>query len=378
MWLPEKQRAITLFMTTNKDFYAVIMAGGGGTRLWPLSRKACPKQMLQVFNGKSLFEIALDRLKGVFEKDHIYVVTIASQVKALSDLAPDIPLENFLIEPMPRGTAAVVAMAAASLQKINPDAVIAILTADHFIENVIDFRDTLISAYKMAKMDVLVTLGIQPTFPSTGYGYIERGEQVNTFEHLNAFKVNAFYEKPSEARAIEFLNDKKFSWNSGMFIWKVDVILAEFKRFMPVLYETIVKLTPLLTLDHLGPEFSEQWTSIKPQTIDYGIMEKSDKVVVIPASTLGWNDVGSWDSLFDVLAPDESGNIIINAQHIGMETSNTMVYSTSKDRMIVTIGAQNMIIVDTPDALLICPRGDSQKIKEVVQYLNEHNYTQYL
>ncbi|MRS05036.1 mannose-1-phosphate guanylyltransferase, partial [bacterium] len=311
-------------MTTNKDFYAVIMAGGGGTRLWPLSRKVCPKQMLKVFDGKSLFEIALERLQGVFDADHIYVVTIASQVEALSLLAPEIPLKNFLIEPMPRGTAAVVAMAAASLKKINPDAVIAILTADHFIKNVVDFRATLESAYQIAKTDVLVTLGIQPTFPSTGYGYIERGEQLNRFEPVKAYKVNTFFEKPSEARAIEFLRNEKFSWNSGMFIWKVDVILEEIKHHMPVLYETINKLTPMLTVDHLGSEFSDHWASIKPQTIDYGIMEKSDRVVVLPASTLGWNDVGSWDSLFDVLEPDLNGNIIINAQHIGMETDNTM------------------------------------------------------
>jgi len=365
-------------MTTNNNFYAVIMAGGGGTRLWPLSRKASPKQMLQVFDGKSLFEIAIERLNGVFEIDHIYIVTIASQVKALSQLAPEIPLENFLVEPMPRGTASVVAMAAASLKKINPDAVIAILTADHFIQNVIDFRRTLQAAYQIAQKDVLVTLGIKPTFASTGYGYIESGKQVDSAGELEAFKVNAFYEKPSQDRANEFVNNHKFSWNSGMFIWKVDVILSEFERYMPDLYATILELTPFLTVDHLGDVFSEKWASIKPQTIDYGIMEKSDKVVVLPARTLGWNDVGSWDSLFEVLTPDSNNNIIINAKHFGIESGNSMVYSTTQDRMIVTIGTQNMIIVDTPDALLICPRGDSQRIKEVVQFLNEHNYTQYL
>jgi mannose-1-phosphate guanylyltransferase len=365
-------------MTINQDFYAVIMAGGGGTRLWPLSRKACPKQMLQVFNGKSLFEIALERLNGVFEIDHIYVVTIAAQVEALSKLAPELPVQNFLIEPLPRGTAAVVAMAAASLEKIDPNAVIAILTADHFIQNVVDFRKTLESAYQMAKKNVLVTLGIQPTFPSTGYGYIESGEQIASFDSIKAYKVNAFYEKPTESRAIEFLRSGKYSWNSGMFIWKVDCILEEFEKYMPNLHETIKNLSPLLMTDHLVPEFTEQWINIKPQTIDYGIMEKSERVVVLPAGTLGWNDVGSWDSLFDVLTPDQNGNIIINARHLGIDTDKTMVYSTLKDRMVVTIGTQNMIIVDTPDALLICPRGKSQKIKEVVQYLTEHNYTQYL
>lgn len=365
-------------MTTEKNFYAVIMAGGGGTRLWPLSRKACPKQMLQLFNGKSLFEIALKRLQGLFDPNHIFVVTVADQVEVLNHLAPELPRGNFLIEPMPRGTAAVVAMAAACIKKIDPDGITAILTADHFIQNVAIFHETLNAACEMAKTNVLVTLGIQPTFPATGYGYIESGEHVNSFEHVKAFKVNAFIEKPSETRAAEFLRNGRFSWNSGMFIWKTDVILEEIKRYMPSLFETIQKLTPLLTKDHSTREFIDLWSAIKPQTIDYGIMEKSDRVVVLPASNLGWNDVGSWDSLFEVLTPDLNGNIVINAQHVGMESDDSLIYSTSKDRLVVTIGAQNMIVVDTPDAVLICPRGESQKIKELVQYLNDHHFTLYL
>ena len=163
-----------------------------------------------------------------------------------------------------------------------------------------------------------------------------------------------------------------------MFIWKVGVILAEIKRYMPALYETIQQLKTYLVVDHGQNEFIKKWSEIKPQTIDYGIMEKSDRVVVLPASSLGWNDVGSWDSLFEVLTPDLNGNIVINANHIGMETNDTLVYSTSKERMVVSIGSQNMIIVDTPDALLICPRGESQKVKELVQYLKENQYTHYL
>ncbi len=365
-------------MTNHDHFYAIIMAGGGGTRLWPLSRKACPKQMLKLFNGKSLFEVALERLHGLFDIQHIFVVTVNDQVDALSRLAPDLPRQNYLIEPMPRGTAAVVAMAAAAIQKMDPEATIAILTADHFIQSVPDFHDTLAYAYEIAQTDVLVTLGIQPTFPSTGYGYIESGEPVSNLEHIKAFRVNAFFEKPTEARAVEFLKNEKFSWNSGMFIWKVNVVLQEIKRYMPPLFETVTKLIPMLMEDHLTPEFIDLWSHIKPQTIDYGIMEKSDRVVVLPASTLGWNDVGSWDSLFEVLSPDLNGNIILNARHVGMETDDSLVFSTSKDRLVVTIGTQNMIIVDTEDATLICPRGESQRIKELVQYLTDHQFTQYL
>ena len=346
--------------------------------MWPLSRKACPKQMLQLFQGKSLFEIALDRLKDLFDPQHIYVVTVNDQVRELSSFAPHIPQENFLIEPMPRGTAAVVAMAASCLHKINPDAVTAILTADHFIENVADFNETLEAAYQMALSGVLVTLGIQPTFPSTGYGYIESGEQVTVFDNIKAYKVNAFIEKPSETRAREFIRNGRFSWNSGMFIWKAEVILQEIKRYMPALYGTIQNLSPHLITNHLGDDFIQHWNSIKPQTIDYGIMEKTDRVVVLPASTLGWNDVGSWDSLFEVLEPDLNGNIVINARHVGKETDDSLIFSTSTDKLVVTIGTKDMIVVDTPDALLICPRGESQRVKELVKYLSENQYTQYL
>ncbi len=365
-------------MNIKQDFYAVIMAGGGGTRLWPLSRKTCPKQMLKLFNGKSLFEIAIERLDGIFDSEHIYVVTVADQVNTLSSLAPNIPLRNFLIEPMPRGTAAVVAMAAASLHKVNPQAVTAILTADHFIQNVADFQETLEAAYEIARADVLVTLGIQPTFPSTGYGYIESGEPAPGFKHVKAYKVNAFVEKPSETRAIEFLRSGRFSWNSGMFIWKAGIILNEIEHYMPVLFQTVKKLTPLLGKDHSSQEFIDLWSAIKPQTVDYGIMEKSDRVVVLPASTLGWNDVGSWDSLFEVLTPDLNGNIVINARYVGSESHDSLIYSTSTERLVVTVGLQNMIIVDTPDAVLICPRGESQRVKELVNYLNENQYTHYL
>lgn len=365
-------------MMNANDYYAVIMAGGGGTRLWPLSRKAFPKQMVPLFDGKTLFEIAVERLDGFFDPNHIFVVTIAEQVKALSELAPQLPVENFLIEPMPKGTAAVIAMASASIKKLNPQAVMAVLTADHFIKNVDAFHQSLTAAYHIAKADVLVTLGIKPTFPATGYGYIENGSQFNNSSNIEAFQVNAFFEKPSEDRAKEFLINGKYNWNSGMFIWKVDNILNDISHYMPELSETIQRLTPMLDQDHSAKEFVELWASITPQTIDYGIMEKSDRVVVLPADSLGWNDLGSWDSMFEVLTADKNGNIIINAKHVGMKTDGTLVYSNSHDQLVVTLGVKNMIVVVTPETVLVCPRGDSQQIKELVQFLKENHYTHYL
>lgn len=359
-------------------YHAVIMAGGGGTRLWPFSRQATPKQMLRLFGERTLFQIAVDRLKGVFDLDHIHVVTIASQAAELEAEVPGIPGKNFLIEPMPRGTASVVAMAAAALQKKDPDAVMAVLTADHFIENIELFERLLNAAYDAALSGHLVTLGITPTFPSTGYGYLEQGEQAGEYHQLAAYKVKAFREKPNEDLAREFLSRGEFTWNSGMFIWKTSVIMEEFTQYMPELSQKIQTLFPELGVDHSTENFKTIWQSIKPETIDYGIMERSRKVIVLPAAGLGWNDVGSWDSIFDVLPCDENGNIVLKAETINLDTSGCLIASDNSARLVVTLGLKDLIIVDTNDAVLICPRHESQRVKELVNFLKANQYTLYL
>lgn len=361
-----------------EHYYAVIMAGGGGTRLWPLSRKSRPKQMLQLNGKQTLFEMAVDRLEGLFSPDHIYVVTVAEQVKALQQLAPRIPVENYLIEPMPRGTASVVGLAAVALHARDPQATMAILTADHFIENVDKFRALLRSAYDLAQQYYLVTLGIQPTFASTGYGYIQRGKPLGEYAGNDAYQVLRFMEKPNEAAAIELVGRGDHDWNSGMFVWRVDRILEEFRQHMPLLIEELDKIARAWNTQQRNDVIKSVWPTIKTETIDYGIMEKAQRVATLPAAGLGWNDVGSWDSLFEVLPTDENGNIIVGAQHIGLNTSNSMVVAETPDRLIVTIGASNLIIVDTGNAILICPRDDAQKVKELVSILKEKGHHQFL
>jgi mannose-1-phosphate guanylyltransferase len=365
-------------MQINNHNYAVIMAGGGGTRLWPLSRKATPKQLLTLFNGKTLFQIAVDRLVGEFPPENVFVVTVAEQAERLSKITPQILQENFLIEPLPRGTAAVVALAAVAIQKKDPQAVMVVLTADHFIKNVDGFISTLQAACECANEKWLVTLGVQPTYPSTGYGYIESGEKIKDYGDHKVFRALRFEEKPDENRAIDFIDSGKYYWNSGMFIWRVEEILKEFAKLMPELHETITRIKACIGVTHDSEVFVREWLGIQPQTIDYGIMEKSDKVVVMPAIDLGWNDVGSWDSLFEVMPADEQGNILITDETITLDSRNSLIYSNEQTKKIVALGVQNMIIVNTPDVLLICPRGESQKVKMLVDYLKTNHYTPFL
>ena len=365
-------------MTNFNDFYAVIMAGGGGTRLWPLSRKKTPKQLVNIIEDVTLFQMSVNRLKGLFSNDHIFVVTIADQAEELQKQAPDIPLENYLIEPFPKGTASVVGYAAAFLKQKNPDAIMAVLTADHFISNIDQFISLLKSGYFAARSGYLVTLGIQPTYPATGFGYIQRGNTIGEFGDTSAFLVKKFKEKPDTDQATQFIFQGDHDWNSGMFIWRVEEILNEFERQMPDLFLILQNLQTAIIDNKLNSVLNDEWGKITPNTIDYGIMEHAKNVAVLPAAGLGWNDVGSWESLFDVKKTDKNGNIIIGAEHLGFETHESLVYSQSKEKLIVTIGMKDTIIIDTGNAILICARDKAQEVKSVVKYLNDRGLEQYL
>jgi mannose-1-phosphate guanylyltransferase len=360
------------------NYYAVIMAGGGGTRLWPLSRRSQPKQMLQLSGDRTLFQMAIDRLIGLFSAERVLVVTVADQAVKLQRICPQIPSQNYILEPMPRGTASVVGLAAIYLHKQDPTASMAVLTADHFIENVHYFRSLLQSAYELAQQDYLVTLGIHPTFPSTGYGYIHRGEKIGDFSGNPAHKVLRFKEKPTEGVASDFIKSGDHDWNSGMFIWKVDRILDEFQLQMPALSSQLDIITSALGTENEGVVIDRIWKKIEPQTIDYGIMENASNVAVLPAIDLQWNDVGSWESLFDVLPGDQNGNVILNAKHIGIDTNGSIICSEQADRLITTIGLENLIIVDTGVSLLVCNREDSQKVRQLVNLLRDTDEGNYL
>jgi len=352
-------------------YYAVIMAGGGGTRLWPLSRKARPKQMLRLIDERSLFQTSVERVDGLFPCDRIYVVTVENQADELREHCPDIPNQNYLIEPMPRGTASVVGLAATAVQKRDPEAVIAILTSDHYIGNEPGFREILAAAYEVAQDDYLVTLGIIPTYPAMGYGYIQQGEWIKKYQGFDAYQVLRFKEKPDESQARLMLESGGHAWNSGMFVWRVDRILEEFARQMPELYSGLQEISHNWGTHQSRATVERIWPRLNEETIDYGIMETASKVAVIPASELKWSDVGSWDSLFDVLPGDQNGNIVMGGQHIGLDTSESLVYVSEEHRLIVTIGVDDLVVVDTGDVLLVCRKDQAQRVRQVVNQLKK-------
>jgi mannose-1-phosphate guanylyltransferase len=357
-------------------YYAVIMAGGGGTRLWPLSRKSRPKQMLSLFGERSLFQTAVRRLEGLFPPERILVVTVQDQAADLQSQAPQIPAENYLLEPLPRGTASVVGLAAVALQARDPQAVMAILTSDHYIGNEERFRQLLATAERVAENDFLVTLGIEPTFAATGYGYIQKGERLDSYNGMEVYRVERFTEKPDEQTARRFLESGDHSWNSGMFVWQVSSILAEFERQMPALFASLQEIFAAWGSTSQKEVIQRVWPQLKSETIDYGIMEGARRVAVIPASGLAWSDVGSWDSLFDLLEGDEEGNIVMGGNHIGLDTHDTLVYVDEEPRLIVTIGVQELVVVDTGDVLLVCHKDQAQRVRQVVNHLkeNDRNY----
>lgn len=357
------------------NYYAVIMAGGGGTRLWPISRRERPKQFMKVSDDKSLFQIAIERLQGLFKNDHIFVVTVASQVESLHNEHPAIPLANYIIEPMPKGTASVVGLAAAYLLDKDPDAVMAVLTADHIIENVPLFHQLLTAGYDRALEGHLVTLGINPTYAATGYGYIHAGEELS---QGNCFAVMQFVEKPDSQTAQRYLKSGNYFWNSGMFIWQADRIMREFEVQMPDLFASLDKIRYHIEKGDDREHIVDIWEKIKPQTIDYGIMEHAPDVVVIPAKDLGWSDVGSWDSLFDFLTADENGNVILAEHVINLDSKNTLYHTEKDDKLVALVDVNDLVIINSEKALLICKKGQTQKIKQIVEQIKKEKKDSYL
>lgn len=354
------------------QIFSIIMAGGGGTRFWPLSRQCKPKQLLNLGGNDAMINETIKRNTAVVSLENTYIVTNQSQGDILKKiLLEGVPHENVLLEPVGRNTAACIAYAASKIHRLHGDSVVGIFPSDAYINEEDEYHNALHLAVKYASSnDSFVALGIRPSFAATGYGYI-RFDKSAAIDGVHF--VEEFVEKPSLERAKEYLKSGSYLWNSGILICRTGVILDNIRRFLPKLYKHIEILSEYYGTELEAEKLNAIYPLLQSISVDYGILERSDDVRVIPGD-FGWNDVGSWDMLSVVFPPDDNGNII-KAEHVGIDTKNTIVYGNS---LITTIGVKNMIIIESGGALLICPKSRAQEVKDIVGLLKEQGKLQYL
>ena len=328
----------------------IILCGGSGTRLWPISRTLMPKQFVKLFDDKSLFQLTVQRNSKVC--DNQYIVSNTEQYFLALDQLEELDKQNnkYLLEPVGRNTAPAIALACMSLPK---DEIVLVTPSDHLIKDEIEYKKVLAQAKELAQENNLVTFGITPTFPETGFGYIE----------AEGLSVKAFHEKPDKQTAQSYLDAKNYYWNSGMFCFKAGVFLDELKKYSPAIYETSLKALNNTSSDTTMTRIKhDNMIAIPDDSIDYAVMEKSSIVKVVP-SDINWSDVGSFDALFEELPKDENNNTI-NKNHISIDSKNNLIYGS--ERKIATVDIEDLIIVDSGDALLISKKGSSQKVKQIV------------
>lgn len=344
--------------------FVVILAGGSGSRLWPLSRSHRPKQLLALAGERSLLQSTFDRNVALVPPERIIVMTEQSHAGGIREQLPEIPPENIIVEPARRGTAGSLGLAAAIIHERDPEAVMASVHSDAHIADADEFRRTLTAAFAAAEQSrQLVLMGIEPTSPSTQLGYIEGGETLDESDGYTVRKVARFVEKPDLPRARQFATSGRHYWNPGVFVWRTDVILGEFARLAPRIHELITEIAHDLGKPSGAETLARLYPTVPIDAIDTGIMEKSDRVAVIPAR-FPWSDIGSWSELFEMLPHDAAGNAI-HGEHVGLGTRDTLVFATS--RRVATIGLTDMVVVETPDVVLVCPRERAQDVKKLVE-----------
>jgi mannose-1-phosphate guanylyltransferase len=356
------------------NHYAVIMAGGRGERFWPKSRKELPKQFLPLVEEKSLLQQSYERVLDFVDQRNILIVTGREHLDLARAQLPHLPKANFLAEPQGRNTAPCIGLAAIHICKRDPKAVMLVFPADHLVQGREDFIRSMTRALKLASnTDNLVTIGIIPTRPETGYGYIERED--NPFPGAPpAYLVHRFVEKPVYQNALQYLRSGKYLWNSGIFAWKASLILEKMQKHLPDLYQGLMEISA-----HLGCEEEEDvlnriFPTLPHISIDYGILEKETDLVVVQGD-FGWDDLGSWSALAECF-PKDGTKTVSMGQHVGIDTTDCLVYG--RDALIATLGVENLVIVQEKDVVLVCSKNRTQEVKNLVLKIKEQDLEKYL
>jgi mannose-1-phosphate guanylyltransferase len=348
----------------DEHLYAVIMAGGSGTRFWPRSRKTRPKQLLNITGDEVLLKKTIELMKPIIPVGRIKIVTVLPQANALRSTVPEIPEENILVEPVGKNTAPAIGMSALSVERDDPDGLMVILPADHYIEDKDKFqRRIMAGAHQAARGNYLVTIGIPPSGPETGYGYIEVGELID--ERDGIYCVKSFHEKPDIETATAFINEGNFFWNSGIFIAKASTMLREIEEYLPHNYTWLVKIRASLGKDEESRVITEAYQNMEAISIDYGVMERSNSVLMV-VGDFGWNDVGSWLSAAQYWPMDGDKNASVG-EVVSLDSSRCIIYSPKK--LVALLGVEDLVVVEEDDALLICKKGRSQDVRKLVEIL---------
>ena len=363
----------------NPHLYAVILAGGSGTRFWPLSRHLYPKQLLRIMGEKTLIQQTMQRVLGCVPANHVLISTTPAQADSirfqLGDWKDQLR-DNFVIEPEARNTAPAIALAAMELLRRDPEAMMLVLPADHIIKGDQRFRAAVALGTMLAAQGYLVTFGIRPIRPETGYGYIQPNRRARLGKRggLSGYSVARFVEKPDAATAARYLRSGNYYWNSGIFVWCASTILDEMARHQPAVARSLRKIGALLKSGVVDGQAARAYRRLTPVSIDQGIMERSSRSAVIPVDFL-WSDVGNWSSLDEVAPRDRSGNAV-SGHVVDLGSRDSIVYADR--RLVATIGLEDMVVVDTPDATLVCPKARSQEVKQVVQILKKRGAPEHL
>jgi mannose-1-phosphate guanylyltransferase len=360
------------------EIYALIIAGGVGARFWPRSREHSPKQLLEIIGSGTMIQNTVYRLDPIVPKENILVVTGSEQAEEVRRQLPLIPAENILVEPFGRNTAPAIALGAQILHKRVGEAMMVVLPADHLVHDITAFQETLRNAIAVAdESRGFVTIGVTPTHPETGYGYIQfhKDEQDRPYAAHQGYSVVTFAEKPNLETAQRFLESGDFVWNSGMFIWRVSTILNGIVDHLPELADELEKLESAIDTVDFPMALERAYSEMRPISIDYGIMEKATNRYLIPAD-FGWNDLGSWDEVARLFPKDENDNAY--TKNVFLRDVRNCHVSSTGNRIAAAIGVEDLIIIDTSDAVLVCHKDRSQEVKEIVDYLRKKGLTQYL
>lgn len=315
-----------------------------------------------------MLQATFDRLAPIVPSENILIITGGAHAAAVARQVPDIPATNIVVEPGPRGTGPAIGLGAALIARKDPDAIMGSFAADHYVSDDETFQRIVLAAADVAEQGYLVTIGITPTYPETGYGYIRVGSRLDQDSDFDAYTVEQFKEKPDLETARSYVDSGKYLWNASMFVWKASVLLEEMERLLPDLFQTLMVLADSWDRPDRDAVLQDHWPKLRDVTIDQGIMEHAGKVAVVPAS-FGWTDLGDWHSLAELMTDVSGQNVVVSGKHMGIDTRSTLVFG--KDRTVATLGVDNLVIVDTDDVLLVCSRSRAQDVRMIVQQLRD-------